>query len=131
MARGRTRRMSFIIDAITLPRYPTRLEFHASANVKDYLYPSDLPFLISFGQNADILIIEGWLTGNVLTTLMSTYVTPIDAKVYTEVTIQNSGRPYHNTAFIFVKFDWEERPGITRALWYRMEFWKGSTHTVV
>lgn len=97
------------------------------------MQPSALPLLIVFGGKADVLVIDGWIrvAGQTKAQLITNYISPLEALVGTVVTIQYTGRAYHNTDFLFVKFDHDERSGIVRGIPYRMEFWKGSTHTVI
>lgn len=123
--------MSFIIEGVTLPRFPEKIQFKKAAQVKSYLYPGSLPLLISFGNKADVLIAEGKLqeAGRTKAQIITDYVGPLEALVSTVVTIQNVGRAYHGTDFVFVNFTNDERPGWVRALYIRMEFWKGSEMT--
>lgn len=125
--------MSFIIGAVTLPRIPEKIQFRKAADIKTYRYPGSLPFIISFGGKADVLIIEGKLQEDGVTkaTLLAGDVTDLEALVGTVVTIQYANRPYHNTDFVFVNFTYDERPGWKRALYIRAEFWKGSEHMVL
>lgn len=125
--------MSFIIGAVTLPRFPAKIQFKKAADIKTYRFPSALPFIISFGGKADVLIAEGRLqeAGRTKAQITTDYVAPLEALVSTVVTVQNVGRSYHNTDFVFVNFTHDERPGWARALYIRMEFWKGSSHMVI
>ena len=125
--------MSFIVESVTLPRYPEKIQFRKAADIKTYRYPGALPLIISFGGKADVLIVEGKLqeAGQTKAQLLAGDVTDLEALVNTVVTIQNTGRTYHNTDFVFVNFTYDERPGWARALYIRMEFWKGSEHMVL
>jgi len=125
--------MSFIVEGVTLPRFPEKIQFRKAADVKTYRYPGALPLIIGFGNKADVLIVEGRLQEAAVTkaTLVTTYVSPLEALVNTVVTIQCVGRSYHNTDFVFVNFTYDERPGWARAFYIRMEFWKGSEHMVL
>lgn len=125
--------MSFIVEEVTLPRKPEKIQFRKAAEIKTYMYPGALPLIISFGGKADVLVIEGRLqaAGRTMAQIVTDYVTPLEALVNTVVTIQYTGRSYHNTDFVFVRFNHDERPGWARALYFRMEFWKGSEHTVL
>lgn len=130
--------MSFIIQSaahpnVTLPVFPQNIKVKKSSDVKSYTMPGDLPLLISFGGKADVLVIDGWIrvAGQTKAQLVVSYISPLELMAHEVVTIQCTGRGYHNTDFIFVKFDHDERKGITRAIPYRMEFWKGSTHSVI
>jgi len=130
--------VSFIIISavhpnVTLPLDPSNLMYKKSAEVKSYTMPGALPLLIAFGGKADVLVIDGWIrvAGQTKAQLITSYISPLELMLYEVVTIQYTDRAYHNTDFIFVKFDHDERKGITRAIPYRMEFWKGSTHTVL
>lgn len=125
--------MSFIVGSVTLPRYPEKIQFRKAADIKTYRFPGALPLIISFGGKADVLIVEGKLqeAGQTKAQLLAGDVTDLEALVNTVVTIQNTNRPYHNTAFVFVNFTYDERPGWATALYIRAEFWKGSEHMVL
>ena len=130
--------MSFEIESavhpdVTLPLIPNNISVKKGSDIKSYTMPGDLPLLISFGGKADVLVIDGWfrVSGQTKAQLIVSYVSPLDLMLWEVVTIQYADRPYHNTDFLFAKFDYDERTGITRAIPYRMEFWKGSTMTVI
>lgn len=125
--------MSFLIDAIQLPRFPDKIDYEPQADVKTYTNPGKRFLIISRGKKADILVIQGklQLAGNTKTNLTSTYITPLEAKMATEVTITNAGRSYSGEKFIFVKFKHSENPGWARAFEFRMEFWRGDLHVVI
>lgn len=130
--------MSFIIQSVahenvTLPLIPENIKYKKDSDVKSYTMPGTLPLLISFGGKADVLVIDGWfrVAGQTKVQLIVSYVSPLDLMLHEVVTIQYTGRSYHNSDFLFKKFDNDERKGITRAIPFRMEFWKGSTHTVI
>ena len=125
--------MTFEIGAVTLPRFPEKIQFRKAADIKTYRYPGSLPFIISFGGKADILIIEGKLQEDGVTKadLITNYISPLEALVGTAVVIDYNDRSYDDTTFVFVNFTYDERPGWKRALYIRAEFWKGSTHMVV
>jgi len=116
-----------------LPLIPQNINVKKSADVKSYTQPGLLPLLISFGGKADVLVIDGWfrVAGQTKAQLIVSYVSPLELMLNEVVTIQYANRAYHNTDFIFVKFDHDERSGIARGIPYRMEFWKGSAHTVI
>ena len=122
--------MSFIVGAVTLPRFPEKIQFRKAAEVKTYMYPGALPLIISFGGKADVLIVEGKLqeAGQTKAQIVTNYVAPLEALVNTAVTVQCAGRSYHNTEFVFVEFTYDERPAWVRAFYFRLEFWKGSEH---
>jgi len=130
--------MSFIIISavhpnVTLPQIPANLMYKKSTDVKSYTMPSNLPLLISFGAKADVLVIDGWIrvAGQTKAQLIVSYISPLELMLNEVVTIQYADRAYHNTNFVFVKFDHDERKGIIRGIPYRMEFWKGSSMTVI
>lgn len=130
--------MSFVIqsvahDNVTLPLIPGKISYKRDSDVKSYTMPGTLPLLIAFGGKADVLVIDGWfrVAGQTKAQLVVSYVLKLDLMLFEEVTIQYTGRAYHDSNFIFKKFDHDERKGITRAIPYRMEFWKGSTHSVI
>ena len=125
--------MSFVIGAITLPRFPRQIRFRKQADIKELRYPSNRPIIIVYGGKADHLMIEGVLqaSGQTKADLITNYVAPLEDLLYTEVIIQNADRSYHNTAFVFVDFESEERPGLTRTIEYKMEFVKGEIHIVI
>ncbi len=130
--------MSFIIQSaghpnVTLPRIPDTIKYKKGSDIKSYTIPGSLPMLISFGGKADVLVIDGWfrVSGQTKAQLIVSYVSPLELMLQEVVTIQYADRAYHNSDFLFNKFDHDERKGITRAIPYRMEFWKGSTHTVI
>ena len=118
---------------MTLPRIPEEIRYRKQADIKDLRFPSNRPIIIVYGGKADRLTISGRLNSAGLTNaqIITTYVTPLEALAYTEVTVQYAGRPYHNTDFIFLDFEWEERPGWARTLYYRAEFIKGDIHIVL
>jgi len=122
--------MSFIVGAVTLPRFPEKIQFRKAAEVKTYMYPGALPLIISFGGKADVLIVEGKLqeAGQTKAQIVTSYVAPLEALVNTAVTVQCAGRSYHNTEFVFVDFTYDERPAWVRTFYFRLEFWKGSEH---
>lgn len=125
--------MSFQIGAVTLPRFPEKITFRKAADVKSYMMPGALPLLISFGGKADSIVVEGrlQLAGSTKAQIITNYIVPLEALVNTIVTITCTGRTWTGTNFVFVKFDYDERPGEVRSLYYRMEFWKGSDMTVL
>ena len=125
--------VSFIIGTVTLPRFPEKITFKASVDKKKLRYPSKKPIVIVYGDDVDILTIEGRLqeAGKTKTQLTTDYITPLYNLRGTEVVIQNSGRQYHNTAFILVDFIYDERPGWSRAYYFRIELWKGEIHIVL
>jgi len=125
--------MSFIIEAVTLPRTPRQIRYRKQADIKELRYPSNRPIIIVYGGKADHLVIEGVLqaSGQTFANLITNYVSPLEAYLYGEVTIQYANRPYNGVDFVFVDFEWEERPGHTRSIEYKMEFVKGDVHIVI
>ena len=125
--------MSFIIGAVTLPRYPERIQYSVGADIKSYMYPGALPLLISFGNKADVLTLEGRLQaiGSTKANLETNYINPLKALVATQVTLAAPDGRYDDTDWVFVKFDFDERPGWSRSFYIRCEFWKGSDITIL
>lgn len=122
--------MSFAVGAVTLPRFPEKIQYKKACEIKSYMYPGLLPLLISFGGKADVLIIEGKLQEDGVTKadIVTNYVSPLELLVNTEVVIDCDDRSYDGEKFIFVNLTYDERPGWARAFYIRMEFWKGSEH---
>lgn len=125
--------MSFIIGAITLPRFPEEIKFRKAADKKTLRYPSNRPIILVYGKKVDVLSIEGRLqaTGQTKANLVTNFINTLEGYIGTEQTIQNAGRSYHNTAFICVDFVYDERPGSVRTFYFKMEFWKGDIHIVI
>ena len=125
--------MSFVIGAVTLPRFPRQIRFRKQADIKELRYPSNRAIIIVYGGKADHLVIEGTLqaSGQTMANLYTNYVGPLELLMYTEVVVQNTGRSYHNTSFVMVDFEYEERPGLARAIQYKMEFIRGEIHIVI
>lgn len=125
--------MSFIVGAITLPRFPEKIQFKKGADVKTLRYPSNRPILIVYGKKVDVLIIEGklQLATKTKANLVTDYINTLEGYIGTAQTIQNVGRSYHNSSFICVNLVYDERPGWARAFYIRMEFWKGDVHVVL
>jgi len=125
--------MSFIIDAITLPRFPENIDWEPEADIKSYSNPGNRYMLLVLGLKTDKLVIDGWLAsaGSTKAQLTTNYITPLRAKLATQVTITCAGRPYSAETFVFAKMKFTERPGVARAYQFRMEFWKGEIHIIV
>lgn len=125
--------MTFEIGAVVLPRIPEKIQFRRAADIKTYRYPAALPFIISFGGKADILIIEGKLqeAGVTKADLLAGDVAALLALVNKNVVITYADRPYDGKTFVFVNFTYDERPGWATALYIRAEFWMGSEHMVL
>ncbi len=120
--------MSFQIESVTLPRWPSRITFKLQADVKETRFPGALPLLIAFGRKANKLQIEGVIQepAHTKANLVTDYLSPLDNLIYTTVTITATGMLYHNRDMVFAGATFEERPGVTRAFFYNMEFWQGS-----
>lgn len=125
--------MSFVIGAITLPRIPENIRYRVQADTKELRYPSNKPIIIVYGDKADILSLEGRLSaaGTTKAQILTNYVGPLEALVHTEVVIDYNNRPYDGLKFIFMDFEWEERPGLVRTIYYKMQFARGEVHIVI
>ena len=81
--------MTWVIGGITLPRDPSKITTKAVADVKAAGWPGKLPLLVSKGNKARILSLEGVIQeeGKDLTYLKTTYLTPFLNKLHTEVVV--------------------------------------------
>ena len=125
--------MSFVIGAVTLPRYYTKSTFRMAADANTLRNPGNLPIVISYGGKVDVLTVEAllYVPGQTQTYLNTTYITPLRALIATEVAITDAGETYSGENFIFMNLDREKLPGATRSYFIRMEFWRGDVHIVI
>lgn len=123
--------MSYVIDAVTLPRAPVKIRIRLPAYTKDINIPG-APFVVSYGTKVKTMIWDGYLSEatKTIANLYTDYVTPLLAKLHHEVTIAAPGTRYDGT-WIFDDFDVEEVGGATRSLKYHMKFKLGGTHIVL
>lgn len=124
--------MTWVIGAVTLPYDPHTVQMKNAADVKAYRIPKGLPLLISFGNKAQVLIIEGYIytVGQTMTFLETNYITPLENLVATEVTINGPGSRFDGQ-WLMTKYDHRESRGEVNVCTYRMEFWKGSQFEVI
>jgi len=130
--------MSFYVNEglgteVEFPRIPEEIRYRKQADIKDLRYPSSRPIIIVYGGKADRLTISGRLnkSGQTKAQIITNYITPLQSLLYTEVTVDYVNRPYDGETFVFLDFEWEERPGWARTIYYRAEFVKGDIHIVL
>ncbi len=118
--------MSWVIGGITLPFAPSRVIDKLSAEVKAAPYPADLPMILSIGDKARVLEIEGIFAeaGQGKAHLETTYIIPFRGKVHTVVTVSAPDTRYDGD-WLLESFSYEERSGVVRAFYYKMVLWKG------
>jgi len=121
--------MSWTIGGVALPISPKVVMKTVSASPKSLTMPAAKKMLLSLGKNHDVLQLEGEFSGD-KSTIESTYITPFEGKVYTEVTIAAPDSRYDGD-WIMTKFVCREISGATRYFMWKMEFWMGSSHIVI
>jgi len=117
--------------SITLPRPPTKTTTKIVSIKQTETWPGDYALVISLGKQPKVLTIEGRIAeqGKTIEDLIDDYISPLEGRVYKQVTIDADGSRYDG-AWILTSLVWEERAGVTRGIWYKMEFVKGSEHWV-
>jgi len=121
--------ITYDTTTVTLPRNPDKATLKYAAWFKEYGAGS--PIIVSLGTKATVLTIEGLFAcpGKDMSDLESDYVNPLKDMLHKEVTIEAPDTKYDGD-WIFTTFNVEERKGVVRALWYKMEFVKGEQHVV-
>jgi hypothetical protein len=114
---------------IYLPRNPNKTALKYAAWFKEYGAGS--PIIVSLGTKATVLTIEGLLAypNKSMANLETDYVDPLKNLLHKEITISAPDTKYDGQ-WVFTTLNVEERGGVTRCLWYKMEFVKGDTHVV-
>jgi hypothetical protein len=125
--------MTFKIDTIELPKYPYKIVETNPTYQDAYMYPGNLPIIVSSGLQVRTLDVEAILTAPGLTKaqLKTTYIDPLRAKLHSQVTLTTNEGLYDGT-WIFERLIYtaETKYG-TRAFLLQMKFSKGSTHVVL
>lgn len=123
--------MSYVIDAVTLPRNPSRVIKKTAASFKELAVPGN-PYIISFGDKAVVMTWEGFIeeAGKDASDLETDYLTPLDGKVHSQVTVACPDSRYDGN-WILTEFTYEELGGQVVSFRYRMQFVKGATHIVM
>lgn len=124
--------MSWVIGTVTLPFPPKKVTDKSPADVKSYTYPGELPLLISMGNKARILSLEGYISaiGKTATQLEEDYLVPLRNMVHTQVTVAAPDSRYDGD-YIMVAFSFWEEGGTIRVFRYKIDLWKGHIHVVL
>jgi len=124
--------MSWIIAGITLPFAPSRVIDRYPAEVKAATFPGDLPIILSIGDKARVLEIEGIFAeaGQGKAHLETTYIIPFRNRVHTVVAVSAPDTRYDGD-WLLESFSYEERSGVVRAFYYKMVLWKGKEYMVL
>jgi len=123
---------SWIIDNVTLPWDPQKVQMIHAANVKELLFPASKGFVISFGKRADKLRLEGTIAQNGQTAaqLETNYILPLEDIVYKKVHISAPDTRYDGV-YVFSKFTWREQGGFCASFTYIMEFLQGGQMVII
>ena len=121
--------MSFSVGAVTLPRVPVKITRMSGVNAKQTSIPADKPIILSM-EAVDTIACEGWIAqaSSSKTQLKTDYVTPLRLLKNTVVALAYPGHDIDGETALFTKFTVEERPGVTMAFWFSMEFQIGGTY---
>ena len=125
--------MSFVIDTLTMPKYPYSITETNPSDIKAYPFPGSKPILISMGLKSKVLEIECWLVqaGQTKAYLETTYITPLKNKLHNVVTLDLADTRYDGS-WIFDSLVVQETYKFgTRAFKLKMKFMQGSSHTVI
>ena len=124
--------MSWVIGTVTLPFPPQRISDKSPADVKSYTFPGELPLLISMGNKARILSLEGYIAavGKTSTQLEEDYLIPLRNLVHTQVSVAAPNSRYDGN-YILVDFTYWEEGGKTGSYRYKIILWKGHMYVVL
>jgi hypothetical protein len=119
--------MSYVIEGVTLPTAPAMATKRLPAKVEEFEVDSDLPILIVAGSNAIELTLEGFLYGT-KSSLESTYLSPLEALIGTEVTLAFPDSRYDGD-WILADFTYIEINA--KQFRYTIRLLQGSEHIVL
>ena len=126
--------LTWNIDGINLPQDPSTIQDKASGDVQAIRSPGALPIMISFGSQARILAIDGFIyqKGLSKSQLETTYVTPLRNKMATVCNITSTDGTYDGLDdWIMIKCDMMSEPAGPLYYKYRMEFKLGSEANII
>ena len=124
--------MSWVIGTVALPLPPKKITNKSSSDVKSHTYPGELPLLISMGNKAKILSLEGYIAeeGRTAAQLETDYIIPLRDLVHTKVTVSAPDSRYDGD-YILVAFVFWEEGGTIRSFRYKIDLWKGHIYVVL
>jgi len=122
------------IGGVTLPTNPHRVTIDSSADYKEITIPAAKALIISLGDKADKMRIEGALVDNTKTKaqIESTWIIPFRSAVHTFVAVlPGDGTGDVSGNWVLTKFTTREIGGYTVSYEYDMELIRGHASSVV
>jgi len=117
---------TWVIDTITLPIGPSKVQKTLAASSKEAAYPT-VTIILSQGLKGTRVRLEGYIaeSGKDMEYLETNYITPLEQRVRKEVALAT---PYRrlNGWYIFDSFIHSEKGGVINAVEYTMEFVTGT-----
>jgi len=117
---------------ITLPIPPTKISDKGPTDIKSHIYPGDLPLLISMGNKAEVLSLDGFIAeeGKDSAFLEAHYLLPLMNQRHRKVTLTAPETRY-NSDYLLATFVYYEEGAKKRSFPYKLELWKGKIYVVL